>query len=147
MNIRSIVATAILTLSTAVPALANPTHLDLTVGSMQENTLVNGNTNVSSANARLSHQLSNRVSVYGDLTESFVNGSPVQMVSGHFRNCDPLSRQTFSALTGNLGLTYLLSSSTQVHVEAGNHLNDTLVLPNEPLSENYAGVSVSSRVF
>lgn len=137
MNIRSLAAGAVLSLSMVAPALANPTHLDITVGSVQQRTLVSNNTNVTAADARLSHQVNNRVVIYGDIAESLVNRSASQGVAS----------TTYNVTTGDVGLGYAFSPNVQGHVEAGNALNNALVLPNDRRTQNYVGVSVSDRVF
>jgi hypothetical protein len=135
MNIRSIVATIALTLSMTAPAFANQNHLDMSLGDVQQNTnsSFSNSSNVLSLNARVSNQLTDRILGYASLTESYVNGA--------------FDEPSHNALTGNLGMAYLLSSKVTAHVELGNQVSNVLAFPNQSLTETYVGVSVSERLF
>jgi len=135
MNIRSIVAGTALFLSMTVPAFANQNHLDVSMGDVQQDmhSTFGGGSNVLSATARVSNQLTDRILGYASLTESFVNGG--------------LFQSSNNALTGNVGMAYVLSPKLTAHVEFGNQVSNVLSTPSGSLTETYIGVSLSERLF
>lgn len=144
MNLKTTLATTLILLATTVPAMAHThrvlsqvVHLDVTVGDTQQRTLVHNETNISSVNARLSSQLNRRLNVYIDGTESYVNrGSSVAVASTQY-----------SAVTGDVGARWALTKSTTLTAEAGNAVNNQMVLPGEHTTNPYVGLALTQRVF